>query len=233
MGLLLDPCAPADPGIVGLDSQRPGRPLVGLNVSGLLSRTGGKYGLQAGFASDYDSMVVGLIDFLIQSKGASVLLIPHVFGRAKDGDTLICEHLYRELQPRYPGRLGLAAGNYDQGQIKFIIGSCDFFLGSRMHACIAAISQAVPAVSLAYSDKFIGVMETLGLAPLVVDLRTMTGAEIHRAVDSALAGTAEWRARLEIEIPKMKAAILGLFVAANSSIATAGSCAPVGRTGTL
>ena len=48
--------------------------------------------------------------------------------------------------------------------MKYLIGQCDFFVGSRMHSCIAAVSQCVPAVSIAYSDKFIGVMATLGLS---------------------------------------------------------------------
>jgi polysaccharide pyruvyl transferase WcaK-like protein len=41
-----------------------------------------------------------------------------------------------------------------------------------MHACIAALSQEVPAVGLAYSDKFAGVFESAGVGAAVIDLRT-------------------------------------------------------------
>jgi len=38
---------------------------------------------------------------------------------------------------------------YGPSETKFLIGHCDFFVGARMHACIAAVSQYVPAVTLA------------------------------------------------------------------------------------
>jgi polysaccharide pyruvyl transferase WcaK-like protein len=41
-----------------------------------------------------------------------------------------------------------------------------------MHSCIAALSQGVPCVGIAYSMKFRGVFESVGLADWVVDGRT-------------------------------------------------------------
>ena len=46
-----------------------------------------------------------------------------------------------------------------------------------MHACIAALSQTVPAVAIAYSRKFLGVMETIGVEDIVVDPQCMTADE--------------------------------------------------------
>ena len=47
-----------------------------------------------------------------------------------------------------------------------------------MHACIAAVSQAVPSVCLAYSRKFKGVMEPLGNGAAVVELRSADTGEV-------------------------------------------------------
>jgi polysaccharide pyruvyl transferase WcaK-like protein len=211
LGLLLDPDPPPNPGIVGLGPRMPGSCLIGLNVSGLLSKAGGKYGVRAHFRTDYDSLVFRLIDFLIRSKNASVLLIPHVFGTAQDSDSVVCARIYDQLRSKYPRALGFAAGTYDQSQVKHIIGSCDLVIGSRMHACIAAISQAVPAVSLAYSDKFVGVMETLGLTRLVGDLRILTEKEILELASIAVERIDGYRAWLEVEMPKAKESVLDLF----------------------
>ena len=60
---------------------------------------------------------------------------------------------------------------YDQHEIKGVIGMCDFFVGSRMHACIGALSQGIPCVGVAYSMKFRGVFESVGVADWVVDSR--------------------------------------------------------------
>ena len=65
-------------------------------------------------------------------------------------------------------------GDFDQSGVKHVIGQCDLFIGSRMHACIAALSQNVPTVGIAYSRKFAGVFETVGVADMVLEARELT-----------------------------------------------------------
>jgi polysaccharide pyruvyl transferase WcaK-like protein len=74
-------------------------------------------------------------------------------------------------------------GTYEPDQIKWIIGLCSFFLGSRMHSCIAALSQCIPTCGLAYSKKFIGVFNSLGMEDTVIDLRVSSKKEIlHKII---------------------------------------------------
>jgi polysaccharide pyruvyl transferase WcaK-like protein len=54
-----------------------------------------------------------------------------------------------------------------------------------MHACIAALSQGIPAVALAYSGKFNGVFGSVGMEAFVVDLRDHTGEEVLKKIVSA------------------------------------------------
>jgi polysaccharide pyruvyl transferase WcaK-like protein len=42
-----------------------------------------------------------------------------------------------------------------------------------MHACIAALSQGIPCVGIAYSRKFRGVFETVGLPDMALDAREL------------------------------------------------------------
>ena len=67
---------------------------------------------------------------------------------------------------------------YDQNETKYLIGLCDFFLGARMHATIAALSQGMPAVGMAYSRKFRGVFETAGVGDCVLDLRKLSNDHV-------------------------------------------------------
>jgi polysaccharide pyruvyl transferase WcaK-like protein len=55
--------------------------------------------------------------------------------------------------------------------VRRTIASSKVVIGSRMHACLNAISLGVPAVPLAYSDKFSPLMADLGLTDVTVDLR--------------------------------------------------------------
>jgi polysaccharide pyruvyl transferase WcaK-like protein len=95
--------------------------------------------------------------------------------------------------------------------MKALIGRCDLFLGSRMHACIAAISQHVPTVGLAYSNKFRGVFESVGMREWVIDIRGCDGNDVLLAVDRAYGCRAEVRSRLESTIPVVRDSVLGLF----------------------
>jgi polysaccharide pyruvyl transferase WcaK-like protein len=124
---------------------------------------------------------------------------------------VVCEKVFAALEKKYEGRLGLVRGTYNQSEIKYLIGQCDFFVGSRMHACIAAISQLVPAVCIAYSGKFAGVMETIGIESMVADARRLSASEILQMVEESFEHRAITRQILERKIPEVKTVVLNLF----------------------
>jgi len=213
VGFVVTPVRPEKMDLDGFAITGGSSPAIGLNVSGLLWMGGYQQNNQFGLRADYRLLTEKLIDHLICEKDATVLLVPHVFDEAGslESDQNVCETLYRTLKPRYNNRLYLARGKYDQSEVKYIIGLCDFFIGSRMHACIAALSQAVPTVPLAYSKKFIGVMETIGVESYVADPRTMDEREILSIVDRAWGERDNNRRHLEGKIPEVKTRILNLF----------------------
>ncbi len=196
--------------------------LAGVNVSGLLFSRGHQWSGSLGLQVDYRTLVLKLIEMLIRDKNVTVLLVPHVFGEGGESDPPACRTVYESLKDEFAGRIGMVTGRYDQSEIKHIIGRCHFFIGSRMHACIAAVSQCVPAVSIAYSDKFTGVMETAGVESLVPDPRKMSEEEILEIVDQAYDRRGLIRQKLQQTIPAIKERVLGLF----DEIAGAGEGAP-------
>lgn len=212
VGFIADPTATSDLGFIELSAQgKKGTPLVGVNISGLLFMGGHNHRNMFGLGVEYDSFVYRLIDFLIEVKGAVVLLVPHVFGSDGECDTPVCERVYESLSPKYGNSIRLADGHYDFAQIKYIIGLCDLFIGARMHACIAAVSQNIPTVPVAYSDKFAGVMQTVGLDRNVVDPRKMSEEEMLTVIDRVFEQRALIRRQIEQTMPQVKEAALNLF----------------------
>ena len=76
-----------------------------------------------------------------------------------------------------------------------------------MHACIAALSQGIPCVGIAYSRKFHGVFETVGMQDWVVDARTATDEaavarvlELYRQRDEVRASLAERAETARVEL---------------------------------
>jgi polysaccharide pyruvyl transferase WcaK-like protein len=214
VGFVLDPIEPSRHEVVGLTIDKPRRsPLVGVNISGLLFKGGYTRNNAFGLRSSYKDLVYSLIDLLISKKGADVLIVPHVFGSQPDSesDSVVCEQVFATLEKNCQGRLGLVRGTYNQSEIKYLIGRCDFFVGSRMHACIAAVSQHVPAVCIAYSNKFAGVMETVGIESMVADARKLSVTEILRMVEESYEHRDNTRQALQQKIPEVKGAVLNLF----------------------
>lgn len=109
---------------------------VGFNVSGLLYQS--------------DRLVNGVIDYkklcdeiiiFLKNKGYDIILVPHVAGkddRGVDNDTGVCLLLAKKHQ------VEMAPVFVDPIQAKNYISQCDFFIGSRMHATIGAVSGGVP-----------------------------------------------------------------------------------------
>ncbi|MEW6681770.1 MAG: polysaccharide pyruvyl transferase family protein [Nitrospirota bacterium] len=211
VGFVVDPVKPDNANLPEHDHQRDVRPLIGLNVSGLLWIGGYSRDNMFGLKIDYRTFIADLIDFMVRKKDAMVMLVPHVFGTGGESDAVVCSHVYAAQKARYNERLLIASGEYNQSEIKYAIGLCDFFVGSRMHACIAALSQCIPTVSIAYSRKFVGVMRTIGVGELVADPCTLENEQILTVIDRAFDQRAVLRARLEQTMPRVRETVLNLF----------------------
>lgn len=160
---------------------------IGLNVSGLMFNGGYTRDNMFGLKLDYPAFLPTLVVALLLEHSGEVWLTPHTYGRRPDSvedDLAACRQVRAALSPELRERVRLVTGEYDCHQLKYIIGQCDFFIGSRMHACIAALSQGVPCVGVAYSKKFAGVFDSVGMGEWVVDARQVTSDQaIARILD--------------------------------------------------
>jgi len=214
VGFALDPVKPDKMDMDGLlEKKRDGSCVAGLNISGLLFMGGYTENNMFGLKIDYRKFVYDLIDFLIHKKNAVVLLVPHVFGSQGhlESDSVVCEKIYDELKNKYKDNIYLTRGSYTQSEIKYIIGLCNFFIGSRMHACIAALSQNIPSVAIAYSKKFFGVMQSIGIESLVADPRILGQEEIFNIIDEVYEHRDSISKQLEQTMPQVKETALNLF----------------------
>lgn len=215
VGFLVEPAAGQPVAVEGLDVEKedPGA-LVGLNVSGLLHQ-GGLHGEDEFHCREvYQELCARMIPAFVEVHGARVVLIPHVHGEQSSKDTWICRKLYEESSARWPGRVGFATGWYSTAEIKPLLGRCDLVVAGRMHACIGALSMGTPAVGVAYSRKFKGVFESLGLREWVIAPRTMGVEEMLQALGRCMAKRAEIKVRLREVMPEVKREIVVKIAAA-------------------
>ncbi len=217
VAFLLDPRPPEKLEVDGLEAVRtPDSVVVGLNISGLIYYGGYTGRNEFGLNVDYKDLIDQIIGLLLAKPQTLVLLVPHVIPAAGykgnvENDLQACIDVFERHCPAHPGRLFVARGRYDQAQAKYLVGRCDLFIGTRMHSCIAALSQAIPAVGVAYSKKFKGVFETVAVEDLVADMRSESAETILALVDRALATRYETATRLAKAVPTVKQQLLGLL----------------------
>lgn len=195
-----------------------GSPNVGINVSGLLYNGGYTGRNEFDISLDYRELINEIVQLFVSRYGCSILLVPHVITENLhvENDLMAAESIVRKLPNKLKGQVSIVAPEtgspfYDQCEIKYIIGECDFFLGSRMHATIAALSQLIPTVGLAYSRKFAGVYRTIGVEDCVVDLRQNSLKGALEIISAVYEKKRDIRVLLEETIPQAKDSVHNLF----------------------
>ena len=166
-------------------------------------------------ACDYKSLIEKTILWFAKQQNFVVLLVPHVIPQDMpvENDLAACKAVWDQLPKEIQEKVIVIDGQYDQNEIKYLIGQCDFFLGARMHATIAALSQSIPAVGMAYSKKFAGVFETVNMADYVVDMRALNESECLGRISELYQARAAARMKLTKTIPAAQQKVLSIFEA--------------------
>jgi len=186
------------PGAVNLSG------LVGINISGLLWNEGRKFNLSV----DYRLFTIRSIEYFLETTSSPILLVPHVASPGNADDDLgATQEVIAHFAKTHPQRVGTARVGLLYDETKGLIGQCDYFMGARMHACIAALSQAVPCSALAYSGKFEGVMASVGANTITIDLRNTDMEAALQAVIANYQNRHKLRENLRRTMPEVVKAV--------------------------
>lgn len=225
-------------------SHVPTSALVGFNVSGLIWHDPVAMRDRYGFKADYRAVVLGFLRRLLAETDANIVLVPHVLpplnSHAYESDPAANDAVVAFLREDADSNVRAAAAERvaavpplygHPSEMKWLIAHCDWFCGTRMHACIAGLSSGVPTAAIAYSLKTQGVFETCGHGDCVIDPRVLdTPAAVDGlfAVWSARAAAAEaLRARVDEVCARAAAPFIRLTESPVADRPTA-ACAPLG-----
>lgn len=169
--------------VFAIDPPAPGRPRdVVLNVSGLLWGENPHVD-----ATLYRSLVHDLVGRLLQAE-RHVSLLAHVRGSGTHDDDVTA--VRAAAAPWGDAIEVIVPAGLDEA--RQCLGSAALVIGSRMHACLNALSLGVPAVSWGYSRKFEPLLRGLEWEH-TIDLRTAgdpLGATLALALQDDLTETA-------------------------------------------
>lgn len=208
VAFMLDPIKPGNTNNVQIIENADSE-VIGFNINGLMFNGGYTRSNMFNLKVDYKKLCLQIINMFI-SQNKKIILIPHTYGdvTSVNSDPSACEQLIKEVNSEM---VFMLTDEYNQSELKYIIGKCNFFMGSRMHSCIAALSQNVPTIGLAYSKKFLGVFESIGAGEFVVDCRSMSDDLILQKVYSNYEKRVDMSKILSIRNENIKNEILSSF----------------------
>jgi polysaccharide pyruvyl transferase WcaK-like protein len=145
-----------------MEPDRIPRPWIALSVSAFA------LGLR-NHGNRYLTEMIRLCRHLHERYGASIFLVPHEVSPMPIGsDDRVAAAVLRSGMggPRW---LYAIQGDYGPAVLKGLISQCDAVVAARMHAAIAGLSTGVATLPVAWSHKYAGLMEDIGLAEYVWD----------------------------------------------------------------
>lgn len=169
-----------------------GKVRVGLNVSGLLMGGGYTGDNMFGLTADYPALIRTIVTEMLARPEVELHLVGHVL--PGNGSVEDDAHTNAQLAAEFPAVV-VAPKFASPSEAKSYIAGLDFFMGARMHACIAAFSSGVPVIPMAYSRKFAGLFGSLGYTR-TVDCTAQDNATILAAIRTGF----EDRATLDAEV---------------------------------
>ncbi|NQT84007.1 polysaccharide pyruvyl transferase family protein, partial [bacterium] len=91
------------------------------------------------------------------------------------------------------------------GEMKYVISRCRFFIGSRTHSTISALSSGVPTISLSYSMKSRGInQDVVGNQDFVLPVAELSLEKLTSTFRDLVKRGDEIRATLQDRIPAVK-----------------------------
>jgi polysaccharide pyruvyl transferase WcaK-like protein len=204
-----------EPGVAATLASRDQSPLIGLNVSGLLSNHQQQASSRFSLLGDYRSLMRRLMMRLLDETDARILMVPHVhaprghYESDLDASLALRESLPDSYASTVDDRVAVVTEPLDACELKWLISQCDWFCGTRMHATIAAVSSGVPTAALAYSLKTRGVFKTCEAGDSVVDLREQEEDEVLEQLINLWRCREESASQLARSLPRVRAIAAG------------------------
>lgn len=142
----------------------------------------------------YIKLIARITDYIIDSLDAVVIFIPHSTETwKKNDDRTVAADVYK-LMDKNREKIILIKGDYPVEESKGIIGQCDLFISTRLHATIASTSMCVPTIAIGYSSKTEGIIgKMLGYKEYALDIDHLSYASLTSTIENA------WNNRLKIE----------------------------------
>jgi len=165
---------------------------------------GEKRALRANYLAAFREVALAVV----RAWKGSVVILPHTRGPgAFEDDSIISRRFWEELRRDIPeSRIVFVPlpRNASPFRMMDLYALADVVLGTRTHSAIFALLRGVPAVSVYYQPKGLGIMESLGLADFCLPMADLSAAELLKKTEDVLRRAAEIRRTAQENIAALR-----------------------------
>jgi len=145
-----------------------------------------------------------IIKKLNNNRDIRFYFIPQVIHEKNlDNDLLIAKKITERIPKHLKNFVYILNEDLDPREIKFIISKMDYFIGTRMHSNIFALSNKIKTIAISYEPKTEGIMKMLNLSNYVIKMENLTCQVLIKKFDR-LINDYKYIGLLKKKIPKMK-----------------------------
>jgi len=123
-----------------------------------------------GSGGDYAADVASQIDFVTETLGRPVFLVPHsakgTSSKLHNNDLPVCRDIHARVSS--PDKVLFPDAELSPQILRHLIGKCDLFVASRFHAMVSSLATGVPTFVVGWSHKYREVLDMFGLADWAV-----------------------------------------------------------------
>lgn len=125
----------------------------------------------------YEASILEACRYFLDRTHGKVVLFNQVSGLIDAAmDSISAERIFRNLAG-YSDQVVYINREISPGLLKAVYGQMDFFLGTRMHSNIFALSQGIPVLAVSYRYKTIGLMKSMDLEAWVLSIHNLATKE--------------------------------------------------------
>ncbi|MFC1997366.1 polysaccharide pyruvyl transferase family protein [Chloroflexota bacterium] len=176
-----------------------GREIVGISASSVVRTYCEKKQI------DYCRIIARFSDQIIASGKYSVRLIAHAVreskrgGRTNDIDT--CQKIYHQME--YKEYCQLIIEDYTPSELRTIIGNSNYFIASRFHSMVFALSENIPVIVIAWSHKYREVLAMFDLENWAIGYSELTRSNLLNEFEALVSENKEIRTLIQTYLPSV------------------------------
>ena len=174
-----------------------GKKIVGIAPSSVVYNYCKKYKI------DYIDIMRRFCEWLTMHKGFSVMLIPHSIRigskKLKNNDLPIVIEITNAVMHRQ--WISAIEDDLTASELRSLISYCTYFVASRFHSMISALTVEVPPIVCGWGHKYLEVLEQFEIQEYALDYRNLTLESIQSKFEQLLENEISVRRRIQKNLP--------------------------------